>query len=102
MEQVVSTREEEEEAFDAVPEEYEDPILGGIMRDPVQLVSGEGGPPHLSSRSLGGRACWAGGCTITNPGLRTDLGGCRGSRVGSTEGETIHCGCEADASWGAA
>lgn len=32
--------EQEEEAFEDVPEEFEDPLLGGLMQDPVQLPSG--------------------------------------------------------------
>lgn len=35
-----STVQEEEEAFEDIPEEYEDPLLGGVMRDPVRLPSG--------------------------------------------------------------
>lgn len=31
----------EEEAFDEVPDEFEDPLLGGIMKDPVLLPSGQ-------------------------------------------------------------
>ena len=31
----------EEEAFDDVPDEFEDPLLGGIMLDPVKLPSGQ-------------------------------------------------------------
>ncbi|GAB4822698.1 hypothetical protein N2152v2_009744 [Parachlorella kessleri] len=30
----------EEEAFGEIPDEFEDPLLGGIMRDPVKLPSG--------------------------------------------------------------
>ncbi len=33
----------EEEAFGEIPEEFEDPLLGGIMKDPVKLPSGESG-----------------------------------------------------------
>ncbi|KAL4426229.1 hypothetical protein ABPG77_009844 [Micractinium sp. CCAP 211/92] len=35
-----SSVQEEEEAFEDVPEEFEDPLLGGVMRDPVRLPSG--------------------------------------------------------------
>lgn len=31
---------QEEEAFEDVPEDFEDPLLGGLMRDPVRLPSG--------------------------------------------------------------
>ncbi|PRW05883.1 putative ubiquitin conjugation factor E4 [Chlorella sorokiniana] len=40
VEQYKASVQEEEEAFEDIPEEYEDPLLGGLMRDPVQLPSG--------------------------------------------------------------
>ncbi|PSC67765.1 putative ubiquitin conjugation factor E4 [Micractinium conductrix] len=40
VDQYKATVQEEEEGFEDVPEEYEDPLLGGLMRDPVRLPSG--------------------------------------------------------------
>ena len=37
----------EEEAFGEIPDEFEDPLLGGIMRDPVKLPSGESWVSHV-------------------------------------------------------
>ncbi|KAL4436521.1 hypothetical protein ABPG75_003660 [Micractinium tetrahymenae] len=95
----VEQEEEEEEAFEDIPEEYEDPLLGGVMRDPVRLPSGnvverssiaqqlltDPRDPYTASGAR--RTTWC-RCRSSRPGLRR---GWRSSAASACRAEAGGC-----------